>query len=90
MQIHERLKNYMVPDSVWKQYFIDQQINDRDIMIDLAVVGNAIRIDAEVEETLTRKLQALTGLHHPNSVLQMREWLTRQGYDMDSLGKKEV
>lgn len=90
MQIHERLKNYMVPDSVWKQYFIDQQINDRGIMIDPAVVENAIRIDADVKEALTKKLQALTGLPNPNSVLQMREWLSRQGYDMDSLGKKEV
>lgn len=90
MQIHERLKNYMVPDSVWKQYFIDQQINDRGIMIDPAVVENAIRIDAEVKEALTKKLQALTDLPNPNSVLQMKEWLSRQGYDMDSLGKKEV
>lgn len=73
MQIHERLKNYMVPNSVWKQHFIGQQINDRGIMINPAVVGNAIRFDAEVKETLTKKLQALTSLHNPNTALQMRE-----------------
>lgn len=90
MQIQKRLKNYPVPDSVWEEYHIDQMINDRGILCDTAVVGNAIKIDALTKADLMQKLQRLTGLENPNSVAQMKDWLAKNGVHIDSLGKKEV
>ena len=90
MQIQHRLRNYPVPDSVWDEYHIDQTINDRGILCDIAVVENAIKIDALTKADLMQKLQRLTGLENPNSVAQMKDWLARQGVAIGSLGKKEV
>lgn len=90
MQIQHRLRNYPVPNSVWDEYHIDQMINDRGILCDTAVVENAIKIDALTKADLMRQLQRLTGLENPNSVAQMKDWLTCQGVAIESLGKKEV
>ena len=65
-------------------------INDRGILIDHTLVRNAIRIDAEVKNSLTGELQSKTGLENPNSVAQMKGWLSDNDMEMDSLGKKEV
>ena len=90
MQIQERLHNYPVPDTVWDEYHLDQMINDRGIMIDSAVVEQAIRIDELTRTGLTEKLHAITHLDNPNSVTQMKDWLSENGMEMESLGKKEV
>ena len=90
MQIQSRLRNYPVPDFVWDEYHLDQEINDRGIMIDPAVVEQAIRIDEITKTDLMEKLQKRTGLENPNSVVQMKEYLTENGIEVDSLGKKEV
>ena len=90
MQIQHRLRNYPVPDFVWDEYHIDQTINDRGILCDTAVMENAIKIDALTKADLMQQLQRLTGLENPNSVVQMKDWLVRQGVAIGSLGKKEV
>lgn len=90
MSIKDRIKSYPVPDSVWEEYRIDQEINDRGILIDKDLVQNAIAFDARSKESLTRQLQLLTDLENPNSVLQMKSWLADNGLEMESLGKKEV
>ena len=90
MQIQERLKNYPVPDSVWDEYHLDQEINDRGIMIDQEMVAQALRIDELSKTDLTARMQRKTGLENPNSVVQMKNYLTEKGMEVDSLGKKEV
>lgn len=90
MQIHERLNSYMVPAFVWEQYFMDQAINDRGITIDKQLVANAIDIDAKSNTAIMDKMKKLTGLENPNSVPQLKGWLTENNMDIDSLGKKEV
>ncbi|MCR4839635.1 MAG: hypothetical protein K5897_12000, partial [Eubacterium sp.] len=90
MQIHKRLGNYPVPDSIWEEYHLDQKINDRGIMIDRTFVEQAIRIDERVRNDLMIQMQNLTGLENPNSVQQLKEYLFQNGLEMDSLGKKEV
>ena len=90
MQIQDRLKNFPVPDSVWDEYHLDQEINDRGIMIDRDVVEQAIRIDALSKESLTKRMVELTGLENPNSVQQLQGWLREHGFPMETLGKKEV
>lgn len=90
MQIEEKLSRFPVPDSVWDQYFLSEEINDRGIGVDMELVGNAIRIDGEVREELKRKMTGITELENPNSVQQLLGWLGENGVEADSLGKKNV
>ena len=90
MQIQERLRHYPVPDTVWDEYHLDQQINDRGIMIDREMVAQALRIDELSKADLTAKMQKKTGLDNPNSVSQMKDYLIENGMEVDSLGKKDV
>lgn len=90
MSIQDRLKKYPVPDFVWEEYHLDQEINDRGIALDMDVVENAIAFDAKSKAELSEKMQELTDLDNPNSVVQMKQWLADNGLEMDSLGKKEV
>lgn len=90
MSIQDKLKKFPVPDFVWDEYHLDQEINDRGIALDMAVVENAIAFDAKSKTELAEKMQKLTDLDNPNSVVQMKQWLLDNGLEMDSLGKKEV
>lgn len=90
MSIQDRLKKFPVPDFVWDEYHLDQEINDRGIALDMAVVESAIAFDAKSKAELAEKMQELTDLDNPNSVVQMKQWLLDNGLEMDSLGKKEV
>ena len=90
MAIQQRLSKYPVPQSVWEEYVLDQEINDRGICLDMPFVENAVKIDAHTKEKLTDRLKTLTGLENPNSVLQMKAWLKEQGVAAESLDKKSV
>lgn len=90
MAIQERLRNYPVPESVWDEYHLDQEINDRGIAIDRTLVAQAVAIDARSRESLMDELKERTGLENPNSVTQMLGWLEEHGMKTDSLGKKNV
>lgn len=90
MSIQDRLRKYPVPDAVWDQYHLDQQINDRGIAVDMTLVRSAIAIDERSHEELTVKLQELTMLENPNSVQQMKDWLAENGLETETLGKKQV
>ena len=90
MSIQERLGKYPVPEEVWSQYHLDQQINDRGIGVDRTLVRGAIGIDKRSREELTAQLQELTMLDNPNSVQQMKDWLAANGLQTDTLGKKQV
>ena len=90
MQIQDRLKNYQVPDFVWDEYHLDQEINDRGIMIDQDMVRQALRIDELSKSDLTARMQKKTGLANPGSVVQMKNYLAENGMEVDTLGKKDV
>lgn len=90
MSIQDRLRKYPVPEEVWAQYHLDQQINDRGIGVDRTLVRSAIDIDERSREELTARLQELTMLDNPNSVQQMKDWLAANGLQTDTLGKKQV
>lgn len=90
MVIQQRLHHYPVPEQVWDEYHIDQEINDRGIAVDKELVRQAVAIDAMSREHLMAALKEKTGLENPNSVLQMRSWLAEQGMETESLGKKQV
>ena len=90
MNIQKKLSHYPVPDFIWEEYHLDQEINDRGIALDMDVVENAIKIDAISKATLMATMQDLTNLDNPNSVAQMKGWLADKGIDTDSLDKKAI
>ena len=90
MQIQQRLVKFPVPDDVWDEYHIDQEINDRGILVDMDFVKQAIAIDEKSRSRLMSEMQELTEIDNPNSVVQMKEWLSDNGVEMDTLGKKAV
>ena len=90
MAIQERLSKFKVSEDIWDEFYLDQEINDRGIAVDPVLVESAIKLDSDVKENLMKKLSDITGLENPNSVLQMRQWLSENGLEMESLGKKEV
>ena len=90
MAIQQRLTNYPVPDSVWEEYHIDQEINDRGVRLDMDLVKEAIEMDTRSRKELTAAMKEITDLDNPNSVQQMKQWLKGNGLETDSLGKKVV
>lgn len=90
MAIQQKLSKFPVPDFLWEEYHLDQEINDRGIQLDMVLVEQAIAIDERSREELSAKMQQLTALENPNSVQQMKEWLTKHGLEVDSLDKKAV
>lgn len=90
MEIQRKLARFPVPEFVWDEYHLDQEINDRGIRVDMQMVENAIDVDGWSRFDLKSQLQTLTALENPNSVAQMKAWLTQHGMEIESLGKKEV
>ena len=90
MAIQNRLSKYSVPDFIWDEYHLDQEINDRGIALDMDVVENAITFDERSKATLSETMQGITGVENPNSVVQMKAWLSENGVEAESLGKKDV
>ena len=90
LSIKEKLKNFPVPDFVWDEYHLDQEINDRGIGIDMQLVENAIAFDERSKTAIAAQMKDMTNLENPNSVSQMKAWLSDNGIETDTLGKKAV
>ena len=90
MAIKKKLSAFPMPQSEWENYWVDQNINDRGILIDEVLVDSAIKFDEILREENMDRAIGLTGLENPNSPLQLKEWLNRKGLEIDSLAKKDV
>ena len=90
MGIQQKLSKFPVLPQVWEEYDIDQEINDRGVRIDMELVEQAIQMDARSRQELTDAMKRMTALENPNSVQQMKQWLSDNGVETDSLGKKVV
>ncbi|XJZ27680.1 DNA polymerase [Bacillota bacterium Lsc_1132] len=90
MTIQSRLEKFPMPEHEWQNYILDQQINDRGIQLDLELVKQAIRCDNQTREELTNRMRVLTKLENPNSVAQMKTWLSENGLETESLDKTSV
>lgn len=90
MSIKEKLHKFPVPEFVWEEYHLDQVINDRGILLDMQLVKNAIAFDERSKETISSQMKYMTDLDNPNSIVQMKAWLSEQGLGTDTLGKKAV
>ena len=90
MAIQQRLARFPVPDSVWGEFHLDQEINDRGVALDMALVKNAIKADENIRTEIMDKMKTLTDLENPNSVQQLKGWLGKKGLKTDTLGKRAV
>lgn len=90
IEIINKLIKFNAPDDVWNQYAISEEINDRGVLVSMDLVLNAIQMDEEIHQELTKEMQLITNLENPNSVAQQKEWLSKLGVNVDTLGKKDV
>ena len=90
MAIKKKLSAFPMPHSEWENYWIDQNINDRGILIDGVLVDSAIKFDEILRDENMDRAIGLTGLENPNSPMQLKEWLNKKGLEIDSLAKKDV
>lgn len=90
MGIQQKLAGFPVPNEIWDEYHLNEEINDRGIGIDMGFVEGAIAMDDKSKKNLTETIQDMTNLDNPNSVQQMKNYLAENGLEMESLGKKEV
>lgn len=90
LSIKEKLKNFPVPEFLWDEYHLDQEINDRGIGVDMKLVTNAIAFDERSKETISSQMKDMTDLENPNSVVQMKAWLAENGMETETLSKKAV
>lgn len=82
------LSPYIIPDFEREYYFLDQDINDRGIMIDQSLAKNAVEMNAECSVNLRAEMKELTGLENPNSVPQLIKWLSNaMGKEIKSVAK---
>lgn len=88
--VREKLKNFQVPDTEMRYYCLDQEINDRGVLVDQELVRQAVSGDLLHKEIVTKRAYELTGLENPNSVVQIKDWLNKQGVAADSLAMKAV
>lgn len=88
--IRKKLRHFPIPESEMEMYRLDQEINDRGVLVDLALVHQAISCESLHKEIVTKRAYELTGLENPNSVAQLKSWLTGRGMEIDSLSKKTV
>lgn len=89
-EIREKLHNFPIPDSEMMLYRMDQEINDRGILVDRELVAGAVECDNRYKDLVTARAYELTGLENPNSPAQIKGWLTDRGVSVDSLDKKAV
>ena len=90
LAIKEKLRNFPVPEFLWDEYHLDQQINDRGIGIDMQLVQNAITFDERSKGCIAKQMKDMTDLKNPNSVVQMKDWLSENGVGTETLGKKAI
>lgn len=88
--IRQKLHNFPVSKREMELYHLDQEINDRGVLVDREMVEKAVACDLIYKEAVTKRAYELTGLENPNSVVQLKGWLEGRGLEVDSLSKKAV
>ena len=77
-EIYRRLEGLIIPTWERRNYILDQEMNDRGVLIDLPFARNAIAFDERSSTEATARLKEITGLENPNSVSQLKDWFTEQ------------
>lgn len=88
--IRKKIAKYKISEAEQQIYNLDQEINDRGILVDLQLVAKAMECDKLHKENTFLQAQKLTGIDNPNSVAQVKQWLLENGVEVESLSKKAV
>lgn len=89
-EIRYKLRNFPIPAQEMKFYQMDQEINDRGILVDQKLAANAVLCDNQYKDAVTARAYELTGLSNPNSPVQIKGWLAEHGVEAEKLDKKAV
>ena len=89
-EIRHKLRRFPISAQEQLFYQMDQEINDRGIMVDPVLVKHAIECDEQYKTLTTQRAYELTGLENPNSPAQIKDWLANQGIEAEALDKKAV
>ncbi len=90
MAIQAQLSKFPVSDAEWRNYHLDQRINDRGVMLDRTLVSQAIRCDEQFKLSHLEQARTITGLENPNSPAQLKAWLAENGVEAESISKAAV
>ena len=89
-EIRYKLRNFPRPEQEQALYRLDQEINDRGVLVDQELVSKAVQCDTEFKIHTTARAYELTGLENPNSLPQVKSWLAERGVEVGSLDKKAI
>lgn len=88
--VRKYLAAFPVPDSEWKLWALDQEINDGGVRLEPELVKHAIACDEQYAARLETEARELTGLANPNSVAQLSGWLRDRGLEVTGLTKETI
>lgn len=89
-EIRQKLWKFPIPESEMELYRMDQEINDRGILVDQQLVENAVLCDNQYRQMVMARAYELTGLSNPNSPAQIKGWLAEHGVEAEKLDRKTV
>ena len=88
--IRKILEKVKLPESEQKLWQLDQEINDRGVLVDSKLLNNAIYYDNYFKNILIEKLKTITNINNPKSNNQMKDYLNSLGLNVNSLSKESV
>ncbi len=89
--VDHKLEKYKIPKEEVRYYQLDQKINDLGVAIDLELTKKATLLDSQYQKICINRLKEITGLDNPNSVEQLKKWLSLQMSEtVKSLTKDDV
>lgn len=88
--IRKVLEKVKLPESEQKLWELDQEINDRGVLVDSIMLKNAIYYDNIFKSNLIEKLKLITNINNPKSNNQMKDYLKSLGVEVNSLSKESV
>ena len=88
MAIRSKLKP--LADSEQKLWELDQRMNDHGVRVDLPMVEKIVRFDEQNRAKLQEEAVRITGLKNPNSLQQLKGWLSDQGVPVEQLRKDDL
>ena len=88
--IRKVLEKVKLPESEQKLWELDQEINDRGVLVDTNLLKNAIYYDNIFKSNLIEKLKTITNINNPKSNNQMKDYLKSLGVEVNSLSKESV
>lgn len=88
--IRKFLEKVKIPKIEQKLWELDQEINDRGVLIDKKLLENACTCDEKFKADLMKKLKSITKVDNPKSNNQIKTYFKTMGIEVSSLNKESV